>query len=97
MKETQNLPRKRLGGFMPRQLTQIFAAILVACLTLRPTKVSAACSNSKTYCSSSKFDSTFTCDYEGFNIRYEWEMFEGSIALSQHGLFWKEITKKDTK
>ena len=66
--------------------------IVIACLFIAHALSVHSCSpNSTRYCDNSEFIAYV--DWDDEDVKQEWEMFEGSIALTQVGLFWKELSK----
>ena len=66
---------------------------IVSCLFF--TLTVGSCPGSQRYCENTEAIFFAATDWETYGteaIRQEWEMFEGSIALTQVGIFWKEYS-----
>ena len=64
----------------------VLSSLLFAKVETIPT-----CSGTDRYCHNNVFTSYVDFDTNK-EIRQEWKMFEGSIALTQVGVFWKEYS-----
>lgn len=69
--------------------------LILTVASLLCVQVQSACNNADRFCDSNSFTQKQADAYMSVDTWLDWELFEGSIPLTQGGMFWKEISDDD--